>query len=344
MLTDIFADRYISIPMWETFGEVEQRFLVQGFRIVSEQIYPYYIAGKESAHAKARWTAIHDKLSMELGLSELAPKYYVSATSASTKSMNQVCKDFVCAKFEGSASVDRFMKERISFIELAFREREEELNKTNLDLPMQLVAAKLQDKSNEYRSMRFPGNREDGIKAYNESLNSRFRAAVAELNERLRQACCNLNYHNGFIQISDDELVEKQIEKEFWSITKDALWKNVDIDMKEAIDLRDSNGRDPSYYAAKALESTIKIISDQKKWTHGGENGAHNYIDNLSSKANGEFINDWETKALKSFFTSVRNPFGHGPGSEKMPKLTPQQTNWAIETCMSWVKNLIKRM
>jgi len=344
MLTDIFADRYISIPMWETFGEVERRFLVQGFRIVSEQLYPYYIAGNESAHAKARWTAIHDKLSMELGLSELAPKYYVSATSASTKSMNQVCKDFVCAKFEGSASVDRFMKERISFIELAFREKEEELNKKNLDLPMQLVAAKLQAKSNEYRGMRFPGNREDGIKAYNESLNSSFRAAVAELNERLRQAGCNLNYHNGFIQISDDELVEKQIEKEFWSITKDALWKNVDIDMKEAIDLRDSNGRDPSYYAAKALESTIKIISDQKGWTRGGEKGAHNYIDNLSSKKSGKFIDDWERDALKSFFTSVRNPFGHGPGSEKMPKLTPQQTNWAIETCMSWIKNLIKRM
>lgn len=343
MLTDIFADRYISIPMWETFGKVERRFLVQGFRIVSEQLYPYYIAGKESAHAKARWTAIHDKLSMELGLSELAPKYYVSATSASTKSMNQVCKDFVCAKFEGSASVDRFMKERISFIELAFREREEELSEINLKLPKQLAAATLQDKPHRTRGLRIQIS-EGSIKAHNASLNDRFRASVDELNERLRRAGCNLNYHNGFIQISDDELVEEQIEKEFWSITKDPLWKNVDIDMKEAIDLRDSNGRDPSFYAARALESTIKIISGQQGWTHGGEKGAHNYIENLSSKTNGEFINDWERKALKSFFTSVRNPFGHGPGSEKMPKLTPQQTNWAIETCMSWIKNLIKRM
>lgn len=123
MLTDIFADRYISIPMWEKFGEVERRFLVQGFRIVIEQLYPYWVGGKESANAKIKLTTIHDKLSMELGLSELAPKCYVSATSASTKPMGQVCKDFVCAKFEGSASADRFMKERISFIELAFRER-----------------------------------------------------------------------------------------------------------------------------------------------------------------------------------------------------------------------------
>ena len=344
MLTDIFADRYVSIPMWETFGEAEQMFLVQAFRIVSEQLYPYWVGGKESAPAKKKWTAIHDKLSMELGLSELAPKYYVNATSANTKPMSQVCKDFVCAKYDSSVSADRFIKERISFIELAFREKEEELNKKNQELPMQLVAAEIQNKSNEYRGMRFPGNRADGIKAYNDSLNNNFRASVDELNERLRRADFNLNYHNSFIQISDDKLVEEQIEKEFWSITKDPLWKNVDIDMKEAIDLRDSNGRDPSFYAARALESTIKIISDEKKWTRGSEKGAHNYIDNLGSKANGKFINNWERDALKSFFTSVRNPFSHGAGSEKMPKLTPQQTNWAIETCMSWIKSLVKRM
>lgn len=344
MLTDIFANRYVSIPMWETFGEDEQRFLVQGFRIVIEQLYPYWVGGKESTDAKIKWTAIHDKLSMELGLSELAPKYYVSATSASTKSMSQVCKDFVCAKYDSSVSADRFMKERISFIELAFREKEEELNKKNIELPMQLVTAKIQDASHKAGGARFPGNREDGIKAYNKSMNTSFSVSVDELNERLRRAGCNLNYHNCFIQISEDELVEEQIEKEFWSITKDPLWKNVDIDMKEAIDLRDNNGRDPSLYAAKALESTIKIISYEKKWTRGSEKGACNYIDNLSSKKNGKFIDAWESDTLKSFFTSVRNPLGHGPGNEVMPTLTPQQTNWAIETCMSWIKSLVKRM
>ena len=61
---------------------------------------------------------------------------------------------------------------------------------------------------------------------------------------------------------------------------------NVDHDMKEALDLRGSDGRDPAFYAARALESTIKIISDQKNWTHGKENGAHNYIDNLATKTN----------------------------------------------------------
>jgi len=352
MLTDIFADRYISIPMWTTFGDGERRFLVQAFRIVSEQLYPYWVGGKESASAKKRWTVIHDKLSMELGLPELAPKAYSFQTTVLGKqttqsglwTMDRVCKTFVCAQYDGSISADRFMKERISFIELAFREKEEELKKKNQELPIKLDAAVIQDKSNEYRGMRFPGNRIDGIKAYNDSLNSNFRTSVDELNERLRRAGFNLNYHNGFIQISDDKLVEEQIEKEFWSITKDPLWENVDMDMKEAIDLRDSNGRDPSFHAAKALESTIKIISKQKGWTRGSEKGAHNYIDNLGSKANGNFIDTWESDALKSFFTSVRNPLSHGAGSKVMPTLTPQQTNWAIETCMSWIKSLVKRM
>lgn len=55
----------------------------------------------------------------------------------------------------------------------------------------------------------------------------------------------------------------------------------MDHDIKEAIDLRDTHGRDPAFYAARALESTIKIISDEKGLSTAKERGAHNYIDNL---------------------------------------------------------------
>jgi hypothetical protein len=113
--------------------------------------------------------------------------------------------------------------------------------------------------------------------------------------------------------------------------------------MKEALDLRDTDGRDPAFYAARALESTIKIISDSKGWTHGKERGAHNYIDNLTSKAN-SFITPWESDSLKNFFTHVRNPFGHGAGSAEMPVLTRPQTEWAIEFSMIWIRNLIRRL
>ncbi len=352
MLTDIFAERYLSVPIWEEFGENERRLLVQGFRIVNEQLFPYWIDGKESESAKKKWSSFHDKLSMELGLPELSQKYYSyktmwngkEHTQTGTWSLDKVCKNFVCANYDGSISVDRFMKERISFIEIAFREKEEMQKNMNSDLPRKIQEAKIKSKMIRPGFITLPGNRAEGMKAFAESLNSQFRASVDELNERLRRAGTNLNYHNGFIQLSSDSLAEEQIERKFWHIVGDELWKNVDIDMKEAIDRRDGNDRDPAFYAARALESTIKIISEQKGWTHGGEKGAHNYIDNLGSQKNGSFIKEWERKALKDFFSEVRNPFGHGPGGDEMPELSPQQTNWAIETCMSWIKSLVKRM
>ena len=55
-------------------------------------------------------------------------------------------------------------------------------------------------------------------------------------------------------------------------------------------------------------------------------------------------MTDWEALSLKDFFTRVRNPLGHGPGDAPMLVLTPQQTNWAIEFCMSWIKSLVQRM
>ena len=111
--------------------------------------------------------------------------------------------------------------------------------------------------------------------------------------------------------------------------------------MKEAIDLRDASGRDPARYAAHSLESTIKIISDEKQLTTGNEKGASNYIDNLRGA---KLIEVWEMEALKHFFSKVRNPIGHGPGAAPMPSLTDHQTNWAIENSMIWIKSLIRRM
>lgn len=352
MLTDIFADRYSSRTLWESVGESESRLLVQGIRIVSEQLIPYWHEGKEDPAAKTKWTTIHSKLSMELGLTELAPRYYSYQTtwngqphtSSGFWTMDKVCSDFVLAKFQPPKSADRFMKERISFIEIAFREEESVIRARLLDLDRQIEAARIAPPNPLKGGLRVPGNRVDGLSAWQKTIHNGFQACVEELNERFRQARAPLNYHNGFIQISDDQVIEEQIESPFWGILENPLWKNVDIDMKEAIDRRDGGDRDPAFYAARALESTIKIISDVKGWTHGGEKGAHNFIDNLGSKKSGPFIEEWEKQALKDFFTAVRNPFGHGPGSKEMPELSPQQTNWAIESCMSWVKTLSQRI
>lgn len=67
MLTDIFADRYTNRVLWPEYTEAETRLLNQCFRIVAEQLFPYWIDGKESAAAKVKWTTIHDRLSTELG-------------------------------------------------------------------------------------------------------------------------------------------------------------------------------------------------------------------------------------------------------------------------------------
>ncbi len=349
MLTDIFATRYASVKIWKTLEEPQRRLIVQGFRLVEEQVCPFYINGHESTEGKEFWTDVHARLSMELGLKSLSPLAYSYTSTWQGKASNvtgvwsiiKVCENWMLSPFDGSIAADRFIKERISFVEICFRKRHEIINKLNAELPARIKAAKLRPVNTS--GFRLPGDPAEGIKASNSALNVVFQASTNELNARFRQADCNLHYHNGFIQISDDELLASKIEEPFWSLLADAKWKNVDTDIKEAMDIRDTNGRDPAFFAARALESAIKIISDEKGWTHGGENGAHNYIDNLASKK-ATLIADWESRALKSFFTEVRNPLGHGPGNDPIHILSYQQTNWAIETCMTWIKSLILRM
>jgi len=346
MLIDIFARRYAKRPLRDKYELRDSRLLVQVFRILAEDIYPYYDNGKENPTGVAFWTAIHNNISREFGMKELSPIWYAYNTKWNGKdhvntgknTMLSVCEKWLMQAVSGSP--DEHIKERLSLIELGFRGRESEITVMNSSLVSdaeQFVA------SLSRSSLRLPGDRQEAAQKRREAKTFAFRACVEELNARFRQAEYPLNYHNGFIQVLTDDLVQREIETPFWALVSDPVWANVDLDMKEALDLRDSDGRDPAFYAARALESTIKIISDQKGWTHGGEKGAHNYIDNLASKKS-TFISPWESTSLKEFFTHVRNPFGHGAGSSQMPSLTRPQTEWAIEFGMSWIKNLIHRV
>jgi hypothetical protein len=351
MLIDIFLNRYEKRTLWSSYTAIEEKLLVQGYRLVAEQLFPYWIDGKESAGAKDKWTAIHDRLSMELGLHELAPKYYSHNTTwngkpytqSGTWTMDHICKEFVCAKYNGTNSADVFIKERISFVELAYRMKEEELAAYNSELPSRIKQAEINAANQISRALRVPGSAVDGVRAAHKRHNEAFAESVKELNVRLERAGAPLNYHNGFIQISSDKLIQEKVEVPFWDVVSGAEWKNVDIDMKEALDRRDGGDRDPAFYAAKALESTIKIISDKYGWSTGNEKGASNYIDNLGSKRAMEFISGWERDFLKAFFSTIRNPLGHGPGSADMPELSESQTDMAIEHCMSWIKSLVQR-
>lgn len=168
--------------------------------------------------------------------------------------------------------------------------------------------------------------------------------AIRELNDRFRQARVGLHFHNGLLQFSHDQLTETTNAEPCWDLLRDEKWRNVDRDLKEALHRADSGSGDAAFHAAKALESTVKIISDEQGWTTGSEKGAANYVDNLISQKNGRFIAIWEGDFLKSFFLHVRNPHGHGSGSQPPPTLADYQTAWAIETAMSWIKSLIRRL
>jgi AbiJ N-terminal domain 4 len=347
MLIDIFARRYADVRIWAQYTTSESRLITQGFRIVLEQLFPYYINEKESIAGKADWTTLHDRLSMELGvksLSDLAYSYQSHSngqpfTVTGLWTMNTVCENWMLQKFNGQTLPDDFLKERLSLVELAFRMKEERLAEANVNLPNAMRDADLRFNRRSGPRILLDGKPSDSLKATNAKINQEFQATVTELNNRFLQARAPLNYHNGYIQISMDALSTGTIETPFWNLVADPKWKNVDTDMKEAFDRRDSRARDPAFYAVRALESAIKIISDDKGWTHGKERGAHNYIDNLSSS---RFVADWEAIALKNLFTSVRNPLGHGPGSAEMPALTDAQTDWAIDTSLGWIKRLIR--
>lgn len=353
MLTDIFAYRYLKYPIWSVYTESERRLLNQTIALTKD-IFPYYSAdGKKIEANEAKWKLLHDRLARELGVDELARRYY-SYTQKGPMGQDWPVSgffgwDYACEQFvqalppTGLANPDGFIKERLSFIELAMRLREEEIAQANARLPQTLMEAKLRD-STTSRGLRLPGSAVEGAKAWNAALNAAFQSQVDELNERFRRASAPLTYHNGFVQVSIDQTIEQQVAKPFWQLVADPIWRNVDIDMKEALDRRDSNDKDPAIFAAKALESAIKIVSDAKSWTRGNENGAAAYIDNLMSKNNGGFVAVWEGEMLKDYFRKVRNSVGHGPGSEPMPVLSPAQTDWAIETAMSWVRTLVRRV
>jgi hypothetical protein len=345
MLTEIFARRYEQPSMWETFYEEQRRLLVQGFLLLNDMC-PYYVNGQENAQGKDFWTRIHSLLATELGLKELSASYSgfynpQGQWQGSHHTTMAMCETWMLQPFDGKISADRFIKERLSLVEIGFRQREDFVAVANSKIAENIAAAETFDQRGQRKGLFLPGKSVDSVRAFNANLNAKFQQSVDELNARLRQANCPLHYHNGFIQISEDQTVAQEIETPFWNLVAQPKWDNVDHDMKEAIDLRDTGKGDPALYAARSLESTIKIISAEKQWDRGNEKGASQYIDNLMGA---KFIEVWEMDALKHFFSKVRNPFSHGPGTAPMPSLTEQQTNWVIENSMIWIKSLIRRL
>jgi hypothetical protein len=355
MLTDIFARRYADYPIWKQYTENEPRLLQQCIG-VAKDVLPYYDAtGKVDENQKAKWKSIHDQLARELGLPELCQRFYTVTNKwqgVETQSTHPYEWVFMCEHFVTTSpfhgNVDRYMKERLSLIELVMRERQNEINEMNRTLEQRVkdaVTQLLQTFTQRGRIPLNPRQAEAEVRSKDAAINETFNASVKELNVRFQQAGVPLRYHNGFIQVATDEQIEKQVAEPFWAIIAGPTWANVAIDMNKAVDGRDNGAGDAAWFACKALESAIKIISDLKGWTTGNENGAHAYINNLVKERDGSrFIATFEMEVLKSYFTHVRNQFGHGPGTDPMPSFTAAQTDWAIEFAMTWVRTLVRRL
>ena len=264
---------------------------------------------------------VHDALARELGLGLLS----------NAQSYDAMCGEFLVERYDlwndGHGSADTFLKRRLSIVELLFRTAEERV-------------ATFQPTASSGPSF----FRRTSDTSFVEAAASAMADAVRELNNRFRQAGVPLHFHNGLIQFAQDDLTEDRNTGPCWTLLRDAKWSNADRELKEAFDRSDNGRADAAFYSAKALESVIKIISDERGWTTGSERGAANYIDNLVSQRNGRFILPWEAELLKAFFAHVRNPHGHGAGSQPPPDLADYQMKWAIETAMSWIKSLIRRL
>lgn len=351
MITDIFARRYEEVELRTQYFQEDMRFMNQAVSMVGNSLWSGFKADKITDASEAGLKSVHDALALELGRQTLSDQWWWSTHTwnGNTRrtphkySYADMVKNFLTKVPEDVAQGDVWVKERLSLIELAFRYRAALVQFENQSLPSKLAEAEARDQRPR-SGLRVPGRAVDGVRAMNERMNAAFDASVTELNERLRLAKYKLHYHNGFIQISDDELTDTKIGKPFWAIVNDPRFQNVDLQIKEAIDRRDRNDRTAAFHAVCALESCIKIISDIKGWTTGNEKGASNYIDNLVSKKKGRFVEPWESEMLKDMFSDVRNPFAHGPGQAPMPKLTDEQTQWAIDTSMTWCRSLLSRL
>ncbi|MEN8660786.1 MAG: hypothetical protein ABF313_22350 [Marivita sp.] len=330
MLTDIFAIRYEETPIFKLFGVRETRVLHQCFTIL-EEFHPYW--GEEKSRetsSETFWKEVHKRVANELGQRWLSHPFYTAMVGLAEYRREEsrhyphleIVRNWYSAKIQDDNNPDMFIKERLSVVEVGFRLKYEVAQNVNESL----------------KGL----SQNDLLYLTGKPQVERYESAVDELNTRFRQGRLPLNYHNGFIQLEKDGLIAREIEQPFWSVVSDPIWANVDLDMKEALDQLDTGGKDPAFYAGKALESTLKIISNGLGVTHGGERGAHNFIDNLGRQGV-QFVEKWEAEQLKEYFTKIRNPLGHGPGHEPMPALKHDQSSWAIEVAMSWIKMLVQR-
>lgn len=356
MLTDAFFRRYEDVQLFSSFGELQRRFCGQMAQLLTDEVHK---RNEKSFKERAKDPAIsgltlaHDRIARELGVNALSPAYFEHSVGIgeyrrkewSRYSIETLIRNYLNTAPIENTSVELYMKHRLSLVEQAFQIRAEQIAARRAGLITILNSQPGAITGEELFYNMLPPHVWAGSRNVIVADQQAFMSQIEELNERFRQAKMPLTFHSNLIQVSDDALVEEELERPFWNIVVDPKWSNVDLQMKEALDYRDRGERNAVSSAMNALESAIKTISDDRGWTKGTESGAARYIDNLVKERDGvRFIVVWEKDALVKLFGDIRNAFGHGPSSgQPLPTLLPEQTAWAIDTCMAWIKNLVRR-
>ena len=321
MITDVLFKRYPERWLLGSGVPAELVTLIRQAALVMHQDVAPSFPDRD-----ALFMGAHKRLARELGAMELAPGH----------TSEEKCMHFLGELYDlwndAHGDADRFLKRQLSLIELLFREAENRLRSTAPNGDIQRWFSLLQKRT-------APKGRSSQEAALEALING-----IEELNHRFKEAKLPFGYHNGIIQRIDDALTSVQIEAPFWSLVAAPKWRNVDSDMKEAVDRRDGGKGDAAFYALKALESSIKILSDDLNRTRATEKGAADYIDNLVAANPQRFIEVWESNVLKCLFRDLRNPQGHGAGSAAPLVLTPHQSTYVIEAAMAWVKSLVRRL
>ncbi|MFL9483435.1 STM4504/CBY_0614 family protein [Chitinophagaceae bacterium LWZ2-11] len=171
-------------------------------------------------------------------------------------------------------------------------------------------------------------------------------SAVEDLNNRLAQHCIGFKFENHMIIKIDNELLYKTITKELIIFLSNPLYYNINKEyLKAHTHYRDGNNEDSILWAAKAYESTLKIICDKKNYPYPSNATATPLLKIIYDN---KFIPEYlqtNLNALRSVLgdgvTVIRNKTSsHGKGSESI-NVNEELAAFALNSTGSSIKFLL---
>ena len=268
MLTDAFFRRYEDVQLFSSFGEPQRRFCGQMAQLLTDEVHKRNEkAFKERAKdpAISGLTLAHDRIARELGVSALSPAHFEHSVGFgeyrrkewSRYLIETLIRNYLNTAPTENTSVELYMKHRLSLVEQAFQIRAEQIAARRAGLIAMLNSQPVAITGEELFNNMSPHHVWASSRNVIIADQQAFMSQIDELNERLRQAKMPLTFHSNLIQVSDDALIEEELERPFWNIVVDPKWSNVDLQMKEALDYRDRGERNAVSSAMNALESAI---------------------------------------------------------------------------------------